>query len=65
MKGNCTDTSSDCQNQETYGQKCEDECSKIGKNCTKCTRDQTCIECINANWYGPKCDKFCSHCPKC
>ena len=63
MEGNCTDNSSDCIDAETYGPKCETDCSEIGINCTKCHRNETCFVCINTNWYGTKCEKFCSHCP--
>ena len=62
MNGTCIDSSSNCLNDETYGAKCELNCTNIG-NCLKCNRNETCIVCVNQTLYGDKCELSCSNCP--
>ena len=61
--GTCDNTKANCKDDASYGPECKDECTKIGPNCLKCNRDETCSVCVNATFYGKKCENFCSHCP--
>ena len=62
MNGTCIDSSSNCLNDETYGAKCDLNCTDIG-NCLKCNRNETCTVCVNQTLYGDKCELSCSNCP--
>ena len=61
--GICDNTKDNCKDDDFYGPDCKTECTKIGENCLKCNRNETCSVCVNSTMYGPKCEQYCENCP--
>ena len=62
INGICDNQAELCTDDHYTGENCSVLCSNVS-NCSRCDREQHCLECINKEFYGPNCNDSCANCP--